>query len=179
MNSAKHGTRSRIGLIALLTAASFLCQGSLGPTTNLDQRLLAAHNRERAAAGVPPLQWNAELASSAAEWGAHLAKLGYLEHYPSDERDPNPQGENLWAGSKGYYSAEQMIELWAAEKKHYKAGVFPANSRTGALEDVAHYTQLMWRSTEQVGCALSRGKEDEFLVCRYSEGGNVLGERPF
>jgi hypothetical protein len=37
----------------------------------------------------------------------------------------------------------------------------------------------MWRSTGKVGCALAHGRRDEFMVCRYSEGGNVMGERPF
>jgi len=35
------------------------------------------------------------------------------------------------------------------------------------------------RSSHSIGCAAARGAEDDFLVCRYSEGGNVIGERPF
>ena len=90
-----------------------------------------------------------------------------------------PAGENLWAGTKGYYSLEDMVGLWIAEKKHFRDGVFPDNSNTRRLEDIAHYTQVMWRTSTDVGCAVAHGRYDDFLVCRYSEGGNVLGERPF
>jgi hypothetical protein len=37
----------------------------------------------------------------------------------------------------------------------------------------------MWRSTDRVGCAVTQSREYDFLVCRYREGGNVIGEQPF
>ncbi len=146
---------------------------------NLAGRTLAAHNRERSTLGIPPLRWDAALARDASIWANHLTEVGYLEHSVDDPRDPDPEGENLWAGTRGHYSVESMIGLWTAEKRNFKPGIFPANSRTGHLEDVGHYTQLMWRSTRKVGCAIATGGKDDFLVCRYSEGGNVLGEKPF
>ena len=51
--------------------------------------------------------------------------------------------------------------------------------RVGSFEDVGHYTQLMWRATGRVGCAVADGRAYEVLVCRYREAGNVEGERPF
>jgi hypothetical protein len=72
-----------------------------------------------------------------------------------------------------------MDAMWIDEKSHYKPGIFPDNSRTGDLEDVGHYTQLMWRDTGRVGCAKSDNGENEVLVCRYAAAGNVIGERPF
>jgi hypothetical protein len=29
-----------------------------------------------------------------------------------------------------------------------------------------------------VGCATAVGKNEEFLVCRYSDAGNIMGQRP-
>lgn len=171
--------RSGGRLAASLTLAAFalLLQGGRTPTTA--ERLLIAHNAERFQAGVPALAWDDSLAVSAAEWGTHLAALNDLEHYPDDPNDGDPQGENLFLGTRGYFSPEQMVGMWIEEKKDYKPGIFPANSRTGRLEDVGHYTQLMWRSTDRVGCAITRNGDYDFLVCRYREGGNVIGERPF
>ncbi len=163
----------RIIAALLLAAVSPLTQGSLGRLDQPEIRILASHNRERAALGVGPLQWDEKLARDAASWGEHLVRLGYLVH--SDVS----QGENLWAGTRGYYSIEAMVGLWADEKKHYKPGIFPANSKTGDLADVGHYTQLVWRDTRNVGCAITHGAQDDFLVCRYSGPGNVIGERPF
>ena len=165
--------------IAALTVTTPLLQGNIDRIGNFEQRTIAAHNRERATLGIRPLKWEQDLAADAALWAQHLTSVGYLTHSPSDPNDYDPQGENLWAGTAGHYSAESMVGLWIAEKDNYKPGVFPANSRTGNLEDVGHYTQLMWRSTGKVGCALAQGRNDEFMVCRYSEGGNVIGERPF
>lgn len=146
---------------------------------NFEGRVLAAHNRERAALGIAPMRWNEALARDAAVWGDHLARIGYLVHSPDKPDDPDPQGENLWAGTRGYYSLESMVGLWVAEKRNFRPGIFPANSRTGDLEDVGHYTQVVWRSSGEVGCALVRGRSDDFFVCRYAEGGNVIGEWPF
>lgn len=170
---------TRIAALMALALSSPLLVGAIDQTSNLEQRLLAAHNRERDQLGIPHLAWNEGLARDAAAWGQYLTRIGYLEHYPDNPNDPDPQGENLWAGTKGYYSLEDMVGLWIAEKKHFRDGVFPDNSNTRRLEDIAHYTQVMWRTSTDVGCAVAHGRYDDFLVCRYSEGGNVLGERPF
>jgi uncharacterized protein YkwD len=172
------GSAKRIGAAALLAVLSVPLVGSTGLDNAFDSRLLAAHNRERTAAGIQPLAWNRDLAADAAEWAATLADMNDLEH-AEDEDENNPQGENLWLGTRAAYSPEEMVGMWIAEKSAFKPGVFPNNSRTGNLEDVGHYTQLMWRDTAQVGCAKSGNEENEVLVCRYSTAGNVIGERPF
>ncbi len=175
MKTHRRGLRVMAALA--LGGASMLLGGNIGLRTNLDQRLLASHNRERTAMGIAPLAWDARLAADAAEFARELAATNSFGH--SDEDPDNPVGENLFAGTTGYYAPEAMVGAWVEEKKHFKAGIFPNNSRTGNLEDVGHYTQLMWRDTGQVGCAVAKGEDLEFLVCRYTQVGNVEGERPF
>ena len=166
----------RISALAVLACAPLLLGGA-ATNAGFHERILAAHNGERSIYGAPPLHWDPELAASARAWADHLGRTGQFRHAP-DAPGAAPQGENLWAGTKGYYSVENMVGLWVAEKKDYKSGVFPNNSRSGNLESVGHYTQLIWRETRAVGCALARGDDEEFLVCRYSQAGNVLGQRP-
>jgi hypothetical protein len=178
MLGERGGKAARRAAAALLALATPALQGNLAPLPGFDARVLAAHNRERASADLPPLAWDPELAARARAWAGHLAAIGTLEHAEDDDED-DPEGENLWAGTAGHYAPEQMVGLWIAEKKDFRAGVFPDNSRTGDFEDVGHYTQLMWRSTGRVGCALVRGRVDEMLVCRYRQAGNVEGENPF
>lgn len=168
-------TRSVISFGLLLSSP--LLMGGTSVRADFDQRLLAAHNAERAAIGVPPLRWNDDLANDALMWARQLAATGRFEHSP-DEPGKEPQGENLWAGTPRAYSPEAMVGLWAAEKKDYRAGVFPNNSRSDDVERVGHYTQLIWRGSGEVGCATAVGRSEEFLVCRYSQAGNVYGERP-
>ena len=164
--------------IVLAMAAPF-AQGAADRDGNIEARLLASHNRERAARGVAPLAWSAALAHDAQAYARHLARVGRLVHSQGNVADRDPDGENLWAGSRGYYTPEAMVGLWVAEKSDFKPGVFPDNSISGNLDKVGHYTQLMWRSSRAVGCAVAEGGDNDFLVCRYSEGGNVIGERPF
>jgi hypothetical protein len=165
-------------LMALCLSAPLLT-GATGRLTSLDSRVLAAHNRERTDAGLPQLRWDPALAADAAEWGEELAAIDDIEHAPDDPDDPEPQGENLWLGSRGHFAPEQMVGMWIEEKKHYVARPIPYSSRTGKFDDVGHYTQVMWRDTGSVGCALANGRAYEILVCRYSTAGNVEGERPF
>lgn len=162
--------------LALLLCSPLLAGGTVA-RADFNSRLLAAHNQVRAAIGVPPLMWNARLAADARVWANELAATGRFEHSP-DAPDAEPQGENLWAGTPRAFSPESMVGLWTAERGDYQPGVFPNNSRSGDVERVGHYTQMIWRETRQVGCATAVGKREEFLVCRYSEAGNVYGQRP-
>ena len=173
-------SRSRLHRLAAalaLACTSPALQGGVGFRQNFEERLLAAHNRERDFMGAPGLTWDPALARSAKDWARYLARTGKFEH-STDGSWWDAEGENLWAGTTDHYQPEAMVGLWAAEKRDYKPGVFPNNSRSGDVENVGHYTQLIWARTGAVGCALERGEEEDVLVCRYSEAGNVLGERP-
>lgn len=173
---ARHRAASRL-VYGLLALAAPLLSGNVDMRSNFDARVLAAQNRERAALGVEPLSWDDDLADAAQAWADRLAAKGDFFHAP--ENRTNPQGENLWAGSRGYYSAEAMVDGWVREKRYFRPGAFPNNSVTGRVADVGHYTQLMWRQSRHVGCAIATGAREDVLVCRYSEAGNYRGEQPF
>jgi hypothetical protein len=87
------------------------------------------------------------------------------------------QGENLWMGTAGSFSLEEMVGSWSVEKRLFTPGTVPNVSRSGHFSDVGHYTQMIWRRTTRVGCALHRSRANDYLICRYSPPGNVLGER--
>jgi hypothetical protein len=163
---------NRLGKLAIAAMLPFLW-GSTGLTTNFKDRALSAQNRERQLVGVPPLEWDDRLQAAAQSWADQLAATGRFEHAPV-----GMEGENLWSGTRGYYSVDAMIDAWVREKRFYKTAVFPNNSSTGRIEDVGHYTQLIWRRTSRVGCALASGSNDDVLVCRYSESGNWVGSSP-
>jgi uncharacterized protein YkwD len=160
-----------------LAACSPLLMGASSLSSGFETRILAAHNRERASLDIAPLHWNAELAADAQKWANHLAATGAFKHAP--ERIDEPQGENLWAGTRNAFVVESRVGAWIREKSHFKQGVFPHNSTTGDVEDVGHYTQLIWRDTHKVGCAQATGTREDFLVCRYSSAGNYIGERVY
>ena len=159
-----------LALLALAVAATAEAQTPAA-------RLLAIHNRERALVGTPALVWDARLAEGAAAYARRLAARGRLEHSPPAERPG--LGENLAAGTLGFYTPESLAELWVAEKSAFRNGIFPEVSRTGNWSSVGHYTQMIWLGTERVGCGAAQGRGNLFLVCRYAPAGNVFGRRSY
>jgi len=163
-----------MALLCCSAAASGASAASVsrGPTDTAT-RLLASHNLERSRFNAPPLQWDPLLAAAAASYGPYLARLGRLQHSPRSHRPG--QRENLWMGTRGYFSPEQMVDTWIAERREFRPGVFPNVSRTGNWADVSHYTQLIWEGTTRVGCAIHQTPQWDYLICRYSPPGNVDG----
>jgi len=76
--------KNRFLLTIGLLLASPLLIGGTAFRADFNQRLLATHNAERAAIGVPPLAWNASLAADARVWADELAATGRFEHSPDD-----------------------------------------------------------------------------------------------
>jgi hypothetical protein len=142
-------------------------------TDDLAVRLLAVHNQARAEVGAPPLTWDESLARSAASYGPRLAAIGRLVHSPRGERPG--QRENLAMDLDWRGTPESLAAMWVDEKKWFVPGQFPAVTRTGRWEDVAHYTQMIWKGTTHVGCALHDEKGWRYLICRYSPPGNKDG----
>jgi hypothetical protein len=149
--------------------------GEAQDLSRLEARLLAVHNRERRAAGAAPLVWDSGLAAAAASWGPALERLGKLAHSPRTARPG--QGENLWMGTSDAYELEEMAGSWAGEKGLFRPGSFPNVSRSGNWSDVGHYTQMIWKGTTRLGCAVRKSRKWDFLICRYSPPGNVVGQR--
>lgn len=163
-------------LAACAALASSPVTGStltIPPSTMWSMRIVAQHNQLRASAGVQPIIWDQSLAAAADSYAAQLAATGRWGHSPQSTRPG--QGENLWMGSRGAFTIDQMVGSWAAESRDFRAGAFPAVSRTGRWEDVGHFTQMIWASSTRVGCALRSSRDYDYLVCRYSPAGNVMG----
>ncbi|MEY4270106.1 MAG: hypothetical protein RLZZ58_1322 [Pseudomonadota bacterium] len=133
-------------------------------------RIVAAHNDLRTAWRAAPLLWDDRLSVDAAAYARQMAETGAFEHAPQ-----TGQGENLWMGSAGYYDVDAMIAMWSDEAVQFKPGRFPDVAVRGGWMDVGHFTQMIWPTTTHVGCAVSRGVTDDYLVCRYSPPGNVTG----
>jgi hypothetical protein len=138
-----------------------------------EQSFLNAHNRERLAFGVPPLEWDPALAAGAKAYAIQLTAAGQMVHSSREGR--KDIRENLLQSPRGSLSSEQMIGLWAAEKSKFVPGVFPDVSSTGNWSDIGHYTQMVWATTTRVGCATHEDARFTWLVCRYSPPGNRDG----
>ena len=159
---------------ALGSAAAAKTGNALPP---IDQQLLDAHNAERRAVGAPPLRWNPALQASAQAYAEQLARLGRLVHAPRSGR--GIERENLVQGLPDW-TPQRMVQEWINEKRHFHAGKFP-NVCSGDEWGCTHYTQIIWPTTSDLGCGLVQSGGFQWLVCRYSPGGNrpgvVVGRR--
>lgn len=140
--------------------------------------MLAGHNAARRELGLEPLRWSDALAADARAYAAQMAQSGRFEHSPLPRGTPT-QGENLWTGTRGAYSYREMVGHWVAERRFYVALPVPNSSNSGRFGDVGHFTQIVWRGTQEVGCAEASSPSDDYVVCRYLPAGNVAGQTAY
>jgi len=133
------------GVIALTACSVAVATTELG---------LMTHNQLRQLHGAPKLQWDAELAGYAAK---HAARCQF-------KHSDYPYGENL---AIGYPSASEAIKAWYGENKNY------SYQHPGFSHNTGHFTQLIWKSTTKVGCAIAACDGRNLLVCEYSPMGNI------
>lgn len=141
---------------------------------SIEARIMLNQNRERTALGLSNLVWDPALAAAAQTYAGDLAKTDKWQHSPAASRVG--QGENLWMGTRGAFAIDDMVDAWLAERAVFRAGTFPFVSTTGNWEDVGHYTQIIWPGNRRVGCSIDSSASFDYLVCRYAEPGNVMGE---
>ena len=141
--------------------------------------ITAAHNAVRATVDVPPLTWDDDLAAIAQAWADGCVNNeppdSLIDHNPGrSENYPGYVGENIY-GSSGTPTPQRAVDAWASEVDDYD---YDSNSCSGVC---GHYTQIVWETTERVGCGISQCEgltNGGTIVCNYSPGGND-GGRPY
>lgn len=165
-------------VIATLLTVSWSALQRSQAQTNLEGPILQIHNSERSAVGSPDLTWSNSLASDAESWAQHLAQIGSLQHATG-----TGQGENLAyvSDSRGpsAISTEQLLQGWVNEKSNYHGGPITAADFESGKPMIGHYTQMVWKTTTEVGCGTATSGDKVFLVCRYSPPGNYIGQSPY
>lgn len=153
--------------------------------------ITAAHNETREALDLPDLTWSPEIAEFAQQWSDTLAQeeCGTIEH-----RDQNRYGENIAirgstrAGDT--FTPEDAVAGWVSEVACWEFGTINGTEScdTACVQDLnsngcGHYTQVVWRNTQRVGCGYStcvaRGFNFEVWVCNYDPPGNFIGQAPY
>jgi uncharacterized protein YkwD len=159
--------RHTFWLVILLTATGEAQWHTLG-AQSLAREMVDAHNAVRAGVKMPPLAWSDKLAERAQDWANTLLARRQFSHRPN-----SPYGENLFEITGAPATSAQVVKAWADEVRDYD---YKSNKCRGAC---GHYTQIIWRNTKEVGCAVARGGGREVWVCNYDPPGNYIGERPY
>lgn len=134
--------------------------------------VVATHNKERTLVGVPPLAWSEELADLAKSWANKLADSCTIRH-----RHPGAAGQNILVMNGDVLPPARIaIRSWASERQYYD----DRKGRCVTRQECGHYTQVVWRGSKSVGCAVAPCKQGgAVLVCEYDPAGNVVGHRPY
>lgn len=147
------------------------------------------HNDVRAmvqtADPLPPLAWSERLAGIASAWAAmckdQLAPTGLIDHNTNRSMgQPSYVGENIFGatGTPDFGTVERAVNQWAAEAQNYNYATNTCSITNGC----GHYTQVVWRASREIGCAIQDCPGLTFrasLVCNYSPGGNEIGALPY
>jgi hypothetical protein len=173
-------TRAALCVVVVLAGVGDLvaCQARLegpagGSPSGDAQAILNAHNSHRAKYCVPPLTWSADLASAAQQWARRCT------FDPSSPDPNNPTkfvhsgvpGENLhWSWPPGQELASAAVDSWYKENRSYDF------NKPGFSLATGHFTQLIWRASNQLGCAKATCGKYDLWVCRYSPAGNVTDQ---
>ncbi len=144
--------------------------------------MLERHNRWRRVVGAPDLVWSAQAAQQAQRWADQLAREQCeMRHNPDPARRQH-YGENIYRywRSAPYApwkrKAPYVVDAWAAEAQWYDL----ATGRCDAPEQAScgHYTQLIWATSQAVGCGRAHCGSSEVWVCNYAPRGNYVGLHP-
>jgi pathogenesis-related protein 1 len=185
MRAAAQGWAAWLG--SLLVAVTFIdvvaCAAGRtgvrldGLTRAQADQFVRAHNAWRRRAFVSPLRWAEDLAARAQAHAVYLAAHGcVLEHGPL----PLDVGQNLYkAGplrSEGNanallaVTAAMVVDAWGAESADYS----PEHDTCAPNRQCGHYTQMVWATTDEVGCGMSVCPTlGQVWVCDYRPPGNI------
>ena len=135
------------------------------------QKALDLHNKYRADVGTPALAWSPVIAAFAQDWANQLA----ANNCAFEHRQNSPYGENIFGGSGVRYTAADATNSWYGEIKQFDS----TNAQAG-ISEAGHYTQMVWRTTTQVGIGVSVCSNGSYIiVADYSPPGNMMGEKPY
>jgi hypothetical protein len=144
---------------------------------------LSTQNAVRAAAqpapspALTPFVWS----ESAAQIAQSYSQNCVYQHNPNR----GPLGENIAASAPpGSWTLTNAVNAWASETSFYDY----ATNTCAANQQCGHYTQIVWRDTQAVGCGhtlctanspFSNQQQWDFWVCDYSPPGNYVGQKPY
>lgn len=126
---------------------------------------------------VNNLQWDPNLALVAQIYASTcvIGNNAYrTQQYQSLGGTATYVGENI-ASTTGTMTEQQFLGLWSAEDTSF---VYEKLTSTD-VTTFGHYSQLIWRNTSYVGCAIASCSTFQFAVCDYAEGGNYLNQYPY
>ncbi|XP_019716567.1 Golgi-associated plant pathogenesis-related protein 1-like isoform X2 [Hippocampus comes] len=131
---------------------------------SFQQEFLESHNTYRAQHNTPPLTLNSELNAAAQRWADRLLALGVIRHSGSSD------GENIyymWSSAPIKLTGKEAVDSWYDEVKHYNWSYPGFSGNTG------HFTQLVWKTSTELGVGMATDGNKVIVVGQYRPAGNI------
>uniref|UniRef100_V5ID90 Putative scp gapr-1 like scp-like extracellular protein n=2 Tax=Ixodes ricinus TaxID=34613 RepID=V5ID90_IXORI len=133
------------------------------------------HNRFRRKHRVRDLKYHSDLGAMARNWALHIAYYDLYEHRPLS--GSMRYGENIYwlTNVRGKFKIND-------ERRRSRIGTMKSvctnYSRPYFDSRTAHFTQIVWKATEYVGCGWAHNPQTKvlFVVCNYWQQGNMEGQ---
>lgn len=153
-------------ILIIIFSQNLFSQADL--SNEVKQEFIQRHNYYRSEQGAVDIKWSDDLAQEANKWVVQIAKEDKMMHSNME------YGENIYT-STDIVSPSHVVDRWASEKDFYHG----EKISTQNFHLFGHYTQIIWNSTREVGCAMAVSKSGKYYwVCEYSPSGNYIDETP-
>jgi len=157
---------SLLVVFSCINATNVSAESSKPNAKEIKQTLDRHNSIRKERYGSHALIWSDSLAASAQRYADHLARTNTFVH------SGGKYGENLYVFSSKKTMVD-AVNAWYSEKNK-----FNPNTRKcyGKWYECGHYTQMIWKSTQKVGCGKASGsKWKTIVVCQYDPPGNYRG----
>lgn len=133
------------------------------------------------------MSWSNTLAASAQSWANSQISSGACAGRLSHSGAPGV-GENI-AFMASSWTITDAVNMWTAEQACYNYATntcaatcsFTYRGVRVSPNTCGHYTQVVWRDSAEVGCAVANcpGGAYSVWVCQYTPRGNIRGRTPY
>uniref|UniRef100_A0A0D9VLY5 SCP domain-containing protein n=1 Tax=Leersia perrieri TaxID=77586 RepID=A0A0D9VLY5_9ORYZ len=170
-------TSRRLALATVLLLGTAISSASASAPRRLlqiseAQQFVVPQTHLRAIQGLHPLTWSSDLAQQATRWAEQ-----YRGNCASATAANGGGGVNVFRGYGGEaWQPSDAVAAWAEEAQHYDYG----SNACASGKECGHYKQMMWRDSQQVGCAsVTCASGETLMACHYEPQGNIMGQKPF
>jgi hypothetical protein len=146
---------------------------------------LYQHNIHRHNHSAPDVTWSESLASAAQQ----LANTCNYGHDTDIGSYPGGYGQNIAMyaatnnlGSEVEFIRTSITEYWYNGEIDLYPNAYGSEPGMGGFHEWGHYTQIVWKGTKEVGCAVAycdsglASYPGYYSVCNYGPPGNYGGE---
>ena len=147
-------------------------QVNLTPASGNDfqKEALEQHNIYRRKHHVNDLVLSEELNQIAQNYANKLAATNSFQHSNNSLSNGEPLGENLFMCYGMKINGKTMSTDWYNEVQNYN---YNGDYQSGK----GHFTQLVWKGTQQVGFGYAQSRDGSYYgVANYYPAGNYMGE---